>query len=81
MPYCERSELDISLIPSFSFCPVVYMVCADFASYCDTRDRLNREFYDEDRFASMRIMNIAGAGYFSSDRSVGEYAKRIWGIK
>ena len=58
-----------------------YMVCADFASYCDTRDRLNREFYDEDRFASMRIMNIAGAGYFSSDRSVGEYAKRIWGIK
>ncbi len=58
-----------------------YMVCADFASYCDVRDRLNREFYDEDRFASMRIMNIAGAGYFSSDRSVGEYAKRIWGIK
>ena len=58
-----------------------YMVCADFAHYCDTRDRLNREYSDETRFASMRIMNIAGAGYFSSDRSVGEYAKRIWGIK
>ena len=58
-----------------------YMVCADFASYCDTRDRLNREYRDEDGFASKRIMNIAGAGYFSSDRSVGEYAKRIWGIK
>ena len=58
-----------------------YMVCADFAHYCDTRDRLNREYSDETRFASKRIMNIAGAGYFSSDRSVGEYAKRIWGIK
>ncbi len=57
-----------------------YMVCADFAHYCDTRDRLNRDYSDEDRFASMRIMNIAGAGHFSSDRSVGEYAKKIWGI-
>ncbi len=57
-----------------------YMVCADFAHYCDTRDRLNRDYSNEDRFASMRVMNIAGAGRFSSDRSVGEYAKKIWGI-
>ena len=58
-----------------------YMVCADFADYCDTRDRLNRDYRNRHLFGSMRIMNIAGAGWFSSDRSVREYAKRIWGIK
>ncbi len=57
-----------------------YMVCADFASYCDARDRLNREYRDSARFDRMRLMNIAGAGRFSSDRAVQEYANKIWRI-
>ncbi len=57
-----------------------YMVCADFASYCDARDRLNREYRDRERFDRMRLMNIAGAGRFSSDRAVQEYANKIWRI-
>ncbi len=57
-----------------------YMVCADFAAYCDARDRLNREYRDNQRFDRMRLMNIAGAGRFSSDRAVQEYANKIWRI-
>ncbi len=57
-----------------------YMVCADFASYCDARDRLNREYRDSTKFDRMRLMNIAGAGRFSSDRAVQEYANKIWRI-
>ncbi len=57
-----------------------YMVCADFASYCDIRDRLNSEYRDTERFNKMRLMNIAGAGRFSSDRAVQEYANKIWRI-
>ena len=57
-----------------------YMVCADFASYCDMRDKLNREYRDTARFDRMRLMNIAGAGRFSSDRAVQEYANKIWRI-
>ncbi len=57
-----------------------YMVCADFAAYCDSRDKLNREYRDTARFDRMRLMNIAGAGRFSSDRAVQEYANKIWRI-
>lgn len=57
-----------------------YMVCADFASYCDARDRINRDYCDDVRFDRMRLMNIAGAGRFSSDRAVQEYANKIWRI-
>lgn len=58
-----------------------YMVCADFESYCNARDRANRDWRDGAHFDRMRIMNIAGAGRFSSDRAVQEYANKIWRIK
>lgn len=49
---------------------------ADFKSYRETRLRANREYRDSRRLA--RKCNAAGAGYFSSDRSVSEYVQKIW---
>ena len=58
-----------------------YKVLADFQSYCDAHDRLDKAYGDKERWARMSLMNTANAGFFSSDRSVKEYATRIWNLK
>ena len=55
-----------------------YKVLADFDSYCDAHDRLDKAYSDRRGWAKMSLMNTANAGFFSSDRSVKEYADRIW---
>lgn len=55
-----------------------YMVCADFAAYCQAKETANRLWHDQREFAKKRLANIAAAGYFSSDRSVKEYNELIW---
>ncbi len=59
----------------------IYKVFADFDSYCDAHNRLDRAYSDKKRWAGMSLMNTAGAGFFSSDRSVQEYADRIWHLQ
>lgn len=58
-----------------------YMVCADFRAYMDAQERAERHFCDRDAWARSAIVNIAKAGFFSSDRSMRQYAERIWDIK
>ena len=58
-----------------------YKVLADFQSYCDAQDRLDRAYSDRERWGRMSLMNTAESGFFSSDRSVKEYADRIWNLK
>ena len=58
-----------------------YKVLADFQSYCDAHDRLDKAYSDRERWGRMSLMNTANAGFFSSDRSVKEYATRIWNLK
>lgn len=58
-----------------------YKVLADFQSYCDAHDRLDKAYSDKERWGRMSLMNTANAGFFSSDRSVKEYATRIWNLK
>lgn len=58
-----------------------YKVLADFQSYCDAHDRLDKAYSDKERWARMSLMNTANSGFFSSDRSVKEYADRIWNLK
>lgn len=59
-----------------------YMCLADFESYAQTQTRLS-ELYRKDKksWNKKSLNNIAAAGYFSADRSVREYAERIWDIK
>lgn len=58
-----------------------YFLCADFGSYVATQDIAMRLFTDPERWARMSIMNVAGVGRFSSDRTVAQYAREIWGVE
>lgn len=58
-----------------------YMALADFADY-QKAQQLSAEVYrDKERFAKMSLMNISGAGVFSADRSIMDYANDIWHTK
>lgn len=58
-----------------------YMCLADFSEYVDAQAELNDRYLDRRRWERMSLMNIAGAGFFSADRAVREYAKQIWDIR
>lgn len=57
-----------------------YMVLADFDSYCKAHEEVNTAYTDKYRWGKMSMVNIAKAGFFAADRSVEEYAKRIWNL-
>jgi starch phosphorylase len=58
-----------------------YFVLADFADYLQAQQRVDHAFADPQQWAKMAIHNIAAMGQFSSDRTVREYARNIWGIE
>ncbi|MGN0660106.1 MAG: glycogen/starch/alpha-glucan phosphorylase, partial [Oscillospiraceae bacterium] len=55
-----------------------YMVLADFADYQRAQADVSRAYKDAEAFNRMSLNNIAGAGLFSADRAVTEYANNIW---
>ena len=55
-----------------------YMTVADFNDYCREQEAAAKTYTDRRKFAEMSLVNIAKAGIFSSDRSVREYADKIW---
>jgi starch phosphorylase len=58
-----------------------YLLLADYASYLACQERVDRLYREPDLWARTSILNTAGMGRFSSDRTVAEYAGEIWGIK
>ncbi|RFU63641.1 glycogen/starch/alpha-glucan phosphorylase [Peribacillus saganii] len=57
-----------------------YFVLRDFASYADAHEKVAEAYLDRDRWMKMSIINIAQSGYFTSDRTIQEYAEEIWNI-
>ena len=57
------------------------MVCADYQSYCDVQQKVDEAFRDKKRWAKIAINNTARMGFFSSDRTIREYAEDIWDLK
>jgi len=55
-----------------------YFLCADFRSYVDCQRRVAQTYMDEEHWNRMSILNVAGMGLFSGDRTVREYAREIW---
>jgi starch phosphorylase len=55
-----------------------YLLLADYDAYVAAQQRVDRLFRDPHAWASAAIRNVAGMGVFSSDRAIGEYARRIW---
>jgi glycogen phosphorylase len=58
-----------------------YMHLADLRSYLDADERLRALYADPDEWGRKAILNVAGSGKFSSDRTIAEYAAEIWNVQ
>lgn len=58
-----------------------YFILADLESFNKAIHQAEKDFLNKDLWAQKALFNVARIGYFSSDRSVMEYAKKIWHIK
>ena len=57
-----------------------YQVLADYRSYVDCQDRVDELYRQQEKWTCVAMHNIANMGYFSSDRTIKEYAENIWHI-
>ncbi len=59
----------------------VYMLLADFADYVQTQQRVDALYRDPAAWAHKALLNVAGMGWFSSDRTIADYVERVWSVK
>ena len=57
-----------------------YYLLGDFRSYVDTQFEISKQYVEEEVWSRKAILNISRVGRFSSDRTVAEYAREIWGL-
>ena len=55
-----------------------FMICADFDAYWAAQMKIDEAWRDRKRWMRSSILNTANVGWFSSDRTIAEYAKEIW---
>ncbi|MFA5141013.1 MAG: glycogen/starch/alpha-glucan phosphorylase [Elusimicrobiota bacterium] len=60
--------------------PDPFMVCADFADYVRAQEEAEQRYRDRKAWTRSSIINVAKSGRFSSDRTIRQYAKEIWGV-
>jgi starch phosphorylase len=58
-----------------------YQLLADYDSYLQAQARVDALFRDPQAWARSAVLNVAGMGMFSSDRTIREYARQIWNIE
>lgn len=58
-----------------------YCLFADYQSYIDAQDKVSELYKDQEEWTRKAILNVARIGKFSSDRSIKEYAQKIWKVK
>ena len=58
-----------------------YLCLADFAAYVQCQEAVSQAYLDPERWTRMAILNVARTGKFSSDRTIGQYADEIWGVR
>ena len=58
-----------------------YMLLADYADYVATQEKVDELYRQPTEWTRKCILNVAGMGLFSSDRTITEYANEIWGVK
>jgi len=57
-----------------------YLLLADYASYVAAQEDVSRLYRNKDEWARRAILNVARMGKFSSDRTIREYAQKVWGV-
>jgi starch phosphorylase len=58
-----------------------YLLLADYASYIEAQDRVSALYLDQEEWTRRSILNVANMGKFSSDRTIQEYADKVWKVK
>jgi starch phosphorylase len=58
-----------------------YLLLADYASYVKTQEDVSALYRNKDEWARRAILNVARMGKFSSDRTIREYAQKVWGVQ
>jgi starch phosphorylase len=57
-----------------------FMLLGDYASYVECQDRVGELYRDRREWTRRAILNVAGMGKFSSDRTIHEYAQKVWHV-
>ena len=58
-----------------------FMTLLDLEAYIKAKDRILEDYEDREKWRRMMLVNIAKAGFFSSDRTIAEYNRDIWHLK
>ena len=58
-----------------------FLLLADYQAYIDCQDQVSSAYRNQKRWMRMSVLNVAGMGKFSSDRSIWEYCTNVWKIK
>eukprot|EP01114_Cavostelium_apophysatum_P003579 TRINITY_DN1354_c0_g1_i2.p1 TRINITY_DN1354_c0_g1~~TRINITY_DN1354_c0_g1_i2.p1 ORF type:complete len:919 (+),score=264.06 TRINITY_DN1354_c0_g1_i2:132-2888(+) len=58
-----------------------YLVSYDFPSYVEAQNAVDKCYQNHAEWTRKSIMSTAGSGTFSSDRTIRQYAQKIWGIE
>jgi starch phosphorylase len=76
----ENTGLFKPVVDSILYHGDTYMVLADYESYINCQEKVGKLYADKHEWAKKSILNVANMGKLSSDRTIMEYAKEIWGI-
>jgi len=57
-----------------------YLLLADYASYVATQDEVGKIYNDKEEWSRRAVLNVARMAKFSSDRTIAEYASKIWHV-
>ncbi|KAK9916350.1 hypothetical protein WJX75_001605 [Coccomyxa subellipsoidea] len=57
-----------------------FLVAPDFTDYMRAQDEVDKLYADQDEWTRRSILYTAGSGFFSSDRTIDQYAKEIWDV-
>ena len=58
-----------------------YMLFADYQSYIDCQEQVDRSYRDRQNWTRLSILNSARMGKFSSDRSIRDYCRKVWEVE
>lgn len=77
----EFKELYDSLTKGASWhAPDNYFVLYDLESYVETLVKICKDYKNKGEFAAKQLKNVANSAYFSSDRTIKEYAEQVWNL-